>query len=81
MPIPSDCVIRLPDYLSFILIFPLETVEAWPESEEAAYATVNEARAEKAAAGGSVPSETDTWTRHEYIIATQARIPIIKGIS
>ena len=63
-----------------MLIFSFDTAEAWPESEEAAYAAVNQSRAERAAAGGSVQSETDTWTRHEYIIATQARIPVIKAI-
>ena len=62
-------------YLSF------DNAEAWPESEEAAYAAVNQSRAERAAAGGSVQSETDTWTRHEYIIGTQARIPVIKAVA
>ena len=62
-------------YLSF------DTAEAWPESEEAAYAAVNQSRAKRAAAGGSVQSETDTWTRHEYIIGTQTRIPVIKAVS
>src|ERR1043165_6824652 len=62
-------------------IIPLELAEAWPESEEAAYAAVGEARAKKAAAGGSVISETHNWNRHEYILATGARIPVIKGIA
>jgi hypothetical protein len=55
--------------------------EAWPESEEAAYAAVAQSRAEKAAAGGAVQSETDVWTRHEYLIGTQARIPVIKAVA
>ena len=25
--------------------------------------------------------ETDKWTRHEYLIGTQARIPVIQGIA
>src|SRR3954464_4198754 len=33
--------------------------EAWPESEEVAYAAVAQSRADKAAAGGAIQSETD----------------------
>ena len=51
------------------------------EPEEAAYAAVARDRDERAAAGGAVQTEANKWTRNEYLIATQARIPVIKGIA
>ena len=59
----------------------LHDAEAWTESEEAAYAAVAKSREETTAAGGTARTETDVWTRHEYLIATQARIPVIKEVA
>ena len=55
--------------------------DAWPETEEAAAVAVAESRAARAAAGDDVLMDEDTWNRHEYLIATKARIPVIKGIA
>jgi len=55
--------------------------EAWPESEAAAYAAVAKSREETVAAGGTCQLEDNVWTRHEYLIGTEARIPVIKGIA
>ena len=64
-----------------LAIFLFAYAEAWPESEEAAAVAVAEDRAARAAAGKTVIMDEDTWNRHEYLIATKARIPIIKGIA
>src|ERR1041385_2865859 len=59
----------------------LRDAEAWPESEAAAYAAVAKFREETIAAGGTVQLDDNVWTRHEYLIGTEARIPVIKGIA
>src|ERR1041385_4157856 len=55
--------------------------EAWPESEAADYAAVAKSREETVAAGGTCQLEDNVWTRHEYLLGTEARIPVIKGIA
>ena len=55
--------------------------ENWPASEDAAHAAVAKERQEQAAARGPVKTDADAWDRQEYIIATAARIPVIKGIA
>src|SRR3954471_3106511 len=55
--------------------------EAWPESEAAAYAAVAKSQEKTIAAGGTAARENDVWTRREYVIGTEARIPVIKGIA
>ena len=73
----------LPNALFFFLTshtFLLDA-EAWPASEEAANAAVAKSREETAAAGGTVRTDADAWTRQEYIIGTAACIPVIKGIA
>src|SRR4051812_32259601 len=55
--------------------------EAWPESEAAAYAAVAKSRQDTIAAGGTCDRADNVWTRHEYLIGTQSRIPIIQGIA
>src|ERR1041385_8628042 len=55
--------------------------EAWPESEAAAYAAVAKSREETVAAGGTCQLEDNVWTQHEYLIGTEAHIPVIKGIA
>src|ERR1041385_1866638 len=55
--------------------------EAWPESEAAAYAAVAKSREETVAAGGTCQLEDNVRTRHEYLLGTKARIPVIKGIA
>ena len=55
--------------------------EAWPTTEEAADNDVAQSRQETLAAEGTAPTETDAWTRREYVIGTTARIPVIKGVA
>jgi hypothetical protein len=55
--------------------------EAWPESEPAAEAAVAKYREKTAAAGGNVERADNMWTRREYILGMEARIPVIKGIA
>ena len=64
-----------------MLILPFRDTEAWPESEAAAYAAVAKSREETVAAGGTCRLEDNVWTRHEYLIGTEARIPVIKGVA
>src|SRR3954469_9932674 len=54
---------------------------AWPESEPAAEAAVAQYRERTTAAGGSVARADNMWTRREYILSLEARIPVIKGIA
>src|SRR3954469_1935814 len=60
---------------------PFRDAGAWPESEAAAYAAVAKSREETVAAGGTCQLEDNVWTRHEYLIGTEARIPVIKGLA
>ena len=57
----------------------LRDAEAWPEA--AAYAAVAKSREETIAAGGTTQVDANVWTRHEYLIGTEARIPVIKGVA
>src|SRR4051812_47186528 len=54
---------------------------AWPESEPAAEAAVAKYREKTTAAEGTVARADNMWTRREYILGMEARIPVIKGIA
>jgi hypothetical protein len=63
-----------------LILFLLDT-ETWPESEAAAYAAVAKSREDHIATGGTCDRADSVWTRHEYLISTQARFPIIQGVA
>src|SRR4051812_21030833 len=62
------------------LTYTFRTADAWPESEPAAEAAVAKYRERTTAAGGSAACADNMWTRREYILGMEARIPVIKGI-
>src|SRR3954465_8406586 len=71
-----DCFLSLAT-----LTYAFCTAEAWPESEPAADAAVAQYRERTTAAGGSATRADNMWTRREYLLGMEARIPVIKGIA
>src|ERR1041385_7188512 len=79
-----SCIrVRFPTVFLFLIVAHtfFRDAEAWPESEAAAYTVVAKSREETVAAGGTCQLDDNVWTRHEYLIGTEARIPVIKGIA
>src|SRR4051812_3048960 len=62
-----------------MLLILFSDTDHWPASESIVNDAVAEERQIRAMEGWSVRGEEDGWSRREYILATEARIPVIQG--